>query len=811
MRTVPKSGVSTLSPRQAEIAELLRSGKSSREIGALLCIDPRTVDTHVTAICAKLGVRTRVEIVDVVARSKSDARPGEPAPRRTNLPLQVTSFVGREIEIADITALVRRHRLVTLTGSGGVGKTRTSLEVAADAVDGRSDGVWFIELAPLSSGEYVPTTIAQAVGIKLGVNGDPVDQLVAALKSKNMLLVIDNCEHLIDASARIISALMNSCPLVTILASSRQGLGIVGEVTYRVPSLPVPTTAAGDVRAQSASQFAAVSLFMERATAVNNRFELTDANAPSVVDICRSLDGIALAIELAAAWVKILSPQQLRSRLDERFRLLTGGGRNRLPRHQTLRALIDWSYDLLDEGEQRLFSCLSIFASGFTFEAASAIGGDRVDRAAVLDRIESLVDKSLVMADLNGDVVRYRLLESTRAYAAEKLVGAGESDAAASRHLRYFRDWFVDLRRKHDQLRPGIEVAFVTELDDLRVALDRALVHRELSDGAELLAAIGPGCWISGGLAGEGMARCEVFLAELPSSEPRLLAELAGVLCFILTNTGRLTLARKTAVAAIGYARASQNGPILASALNNYANALLFSRDFPAAACALSEAEAIQGTPPLLRLRLLDCRAILSAEMGDLDSAAHSFAQLREEWRSAGLRDKETVATVQLSDVEFRRRQYEHATALLREAISLARCNKLPGYLPVFLVRLGSVLAVNGEIAESVGPAVEAMVLGSGGEPRHDLLTPAIELLAYIAAAHGDFDRAARLAGYADASVALIGYTRDYAQIAVHQRLTSLLGENVAPDKLTQKLAEGAFLTSETAVALARTLEDIEI
>ena len=230
-----------------------------------------------------------------------------------NLPAQLTSFVGREDEVAEITALLQEQRLVTLTGAGGVGKTRASLQVAANLVDTFSDGVWFVELAPLTSGEYISTTIAQALDLKLPAEGEPVENLVRALKGKQTLLVFDNCEHLVGPAARVISAILHGCSKVKVLASSRQGLGIVGEDTYRMPSLAVPD---------------ATALFTDRAVAVDKRFTLTDENAPVVADVCRRLDGIPLAIELAAARVKMLSPKQLRERLDERFRVLTGGSRD---------------------------------------------------------------------------------------------------------------------------------------------------------------------------------------------------------------------------------------------------------------------------------------------------------------------------------------------------------------------------------------------------------------------------------------------------------------------------------------------------
>jgi predicted ATPase/class 3 adenylate cyclase len=330
-----------------------------------------------------------------------------------NLPRMLTSFVGREAEIAEITALIDTNPLVTLVGSGGVGKTRTSLQIAANLLDGSGDGVWFIELAPLASGDYIPSTIAHALGITLPPDGDQIEQLTRALKEKHTLLVFDNCEHMVEPAARVISAILRACPSVKILASSRQGLGIAGEATYRMPSLNVPRDAdRATLTAAESTRYAAISLFVERARAGDRRFGLTDDNAPIVADICRRLDGIPLAIELAASRVKMFSPQQINERLNERFRMLTGGSRDVLPRQQTLRALIDWSHDLLDERERVVFRRLGIFVNGFTYAGAVAVaGGEDLDEFEIFDVLASLVDKSLVLAEPQADAVRYRLLE----------------------------------------------------------------------------------------------------------------------------------------------------------------------------------------------------------------------------------------------------------------------------------------------------------------------------------------------------------------------------------------------------------------
>ena len=295
-------------------------------------------------------------------------------------------------------------------------------------------------------------------------------------------------------------------------------------------------------------------------------FSLTDDNAPVVTDICRRLDGIPLAIELAAARVKMLSPQQLRERLDERFRVLTGGSRDALPRHQTLRALIDWSYDLLDERERTLFRRLGIFVSGFTLEGAVAVGsGEDLDEGDVFDVLASLVDKSLVLAEPHGDAVRYRLLESTRAYASEKLADAGERDLIAGRHLRYLRDRFAELRERSQRTArlADLNAALQAELEDVRAALDDALARSEIIDGGELLANIAAS-WRAIGLDAEGMARSEAYLAALPADQSRLRARLSSALAHLLTDSGHKVRALELATQAVEQARASGDASSLA-------------------------------------------------------------------------------------------------------------------------------------------------------------------------------------------------------------------------------------------------------
>ncbi len=341
-----------------------------------------------------------------------------------NLPQQVTSFLGREREQADIKAVLAKSRLLTLTGIGGIGKTRLSLQVAADVVNDYPDGVWFVELAPINDGNLVPLAIASVLGVKDEPGRTLADALVAHVRDRKLLLVLDNCEHVVTVCAEVAKQLLRASRDAKILASSRESLNIAGESIYTVPPLSVPKPEAS-VSVDSTLQFEATRFFVQRASVMQPSFVLTQENAANVVEICRRLDGIPLALELAAARVRTLSVEQISARVSDRFRLLTLGDRTGESRQQTLRALIDWSHDLLTDREKVVLRRLAVFAGGWTLEAAEAVaaGGD-VDESAVLDLLGELVDKSLVVIDSAGG--RYHLLEIVRQYAHENLVSAAK-------------------------------------------------------------------------------------------------------------------------------------------------------------------------------------------------------------------------------------------------------------------------------------------------------------------------------------------------------------------------------------------------
>jgi len=345
---------------------------------------------------------------------------------RQNLPTQLTSFIGRVGEQKTVQALIEKHRVVTLVGAGGCGKTRLAIQVGAAELENFRDGVRFVDLAPLSGVGLVIDAIAAALKIEAGLSA--IDALVRALEGTQTLIILDNCEHLRAECAEAVSALLRASGDVRVLATSREPLGLAGEMMWRVPPLSLPD---GERSPDEVVKCEAVQLFVDRATAARAEFSLTSSNTAAVVEICRILEGLPLAIELAAARAKTLTPQDIRSRLSDRFRLLTGGR----GRHQTLRSTIDWSYDLLPENERALFRRLSVFAGGFDLQAMEAICGDS------LDTIEHLVDRSLVIVEqLSDERLRYRLLETLGHYAAERVVEAGEEADARERHFTYYRD-----------------------------------------------------------------------------------------------------------------------------------------------------------------------------------------------------------------------------------------------------------------------------------------------------------------------------------------------------------------------------------
>ena len=439
----------------------------------------------------------RARSADFAVRSVRVVPPGVPAASDspTNLPGYFSELIGRDAEVGEILHLLAEHRLVTLTGVGGIGKTTLGLEVARHLLPEFADGIWVAELGPLSDPGLVFVTVATALGLELAAGATSPERVANALGSKRLLLVLDNCEHVINTAASMAESLLRANPWARVIATSREPLRVSGECIYRVLPLGVPMEGAEDP--DEVLRYGAVRLFVARARDADPHFSLDSRAAAAMAAICRRLDGMPLAIELAAARTASLGLEGLASRLDDRFMLLTGGRRTALPRQQTLRATLDWSYELLSEPERAVLRRLAVFPGGFTLEAASTVvASAEIAASDGVDHVPDLVEKSLVVADGTGATVNYRLLETMRAYALDKLAQAGELEQVARRHAEYHRDLF-ERAESEWETRPATEwlADYGRRIDDVRTALDWAFSPNGDTSVGVALAAASAGLW----------------------------------------------------------------------------------------------------------------------------------------------------------------------------------------------------------------------------------------------------------------------------------------------------------------------------
>ena len=730
-----------------------------------------------------------------------------------NLPRQLTSFVGRDEVLGEIASLIQASPLVTLVGTGGAGKTRCALQVGAEVLDGSGEGVWLVELAPISDPSLVASAIAQALNVQESPNHPLLDMLLAYLKRKRLLLILDNCEHVISEVRTVAAAILHGCPDVHILATSREGLNIAGERVFRVPSLPAPP-ANDTLASQAALHYGAVALFADRALAADGRFTLSDESAPFVGEICRRLDGIPLAIELAAARVKVLSPQQLAQKLDERFRVLTGGDRSALPRQQTMRALIDWSYDLLTDEERALFRKLSIFAGAFTLETASAVCSDSaMDEMAVLDLLSSLVDKSLVHAEPAGSGTRYRLLESTRQYAREKLRERGEEQATARAHAAAFLVLAEQLDRGYETTADRAWFAQVEpELENWRAALAWTLNERgDLLLGQRLayamrrvwtfLAAAEGRRWVRASLtAVDGGTPAEVvanlYLAEAGHDivtqykASYAAAEQALARYRDLGDKLRVAWAQRFAGRALlALGRISDGEALLTEAL--------------AAARALG--------PPRLTGQALESLAWARQVSGDLAGARARYAEALATFQAAGAEAQVATVAMNLAEAEFCAGDALTALRLAGDALVAARAFNDTRLVATDLCNMAAYLVALDRCDEARAHAREAVT------PTRDLqlevnLAFTLQHLAAVAALrpahdaeHGRADRmrGARLLGYVDARLIALEALREYTEQQEYDRMLAALRDALGENDLATLTIEGRAWSEDQAVAEA--------
>jgi predicted ATPase len=595
-------------------------------------------------------------------------------PRNHNLPAQLNSFVGREREIAELKTLLGAARLVTLTSTGGTGKTRLSLQLAYDLVGSFPDGVWFVELAPVADERRVPQAVATVLGVKEDAGRPVIEALVRYVKDRRILIILDNCEHLLQACADLAKQLLQAGPGTKILASSRENLHVAGEVTHPLPALAVP--AAHQQRAiASLEAFESVRLFVDRAAAAQPSFRLSGQNAAAVASICRRLDGIPLAIELAAARVRALSVEQIAARLDDCFHLLTGGDKTALPRQQTLRASIDWSYALLSIPERELFRRLSVFAGGWTVEAAETVGaGGDVERQHVVDLLTCLVEKSLVSVDAQRE--RYRLLETVRQYGLELLAASGEGDAVRGRHLAYF----LHLAEIADtELRGPSQAIWMAKLDAERENILSSHAWCDFAaNGAEAglrLARISKLYWFSRGFLGLGHRIAVEALARggaQPRNEPRCAALfIAGQYDFLM---GRYGDAQRFLEESLAIARELRDKQGVAQALQPLGMACLGQGHLATARAHLEEALTLArelGHKRELAAALCAIGQLYRIE-GALDKAELLYENVLSLARELGDQESRAIGLLNLAMVAICRRAEDRAREMLFEVTDIA-------------------------------------------------------------------------------------------------------------------------------------------
>ncbi len=611
-----------------------------------------------------------------------DAGTAAPAARSHNLPAQLNSFVGREREINELKELLRTTRLVTLTSMGGTGKTRLSLQVAAEVLNDYPAGVWFVELAPLADERLVPQAVAAVLGVKEEAGRPVIEALEKFVKDRQLLLILDNCEHLLKASADLAKTLLRSGRGPQVLASSRERLHVMGETTYPVPSLAIPqllhiaenpTSAKIDLEAFKRND--AVRLFIDRATAAQPAFQITLRNAVAVADICRRLDGIPLAIELAAARAPALSVQQIATRLGDRFSLLTGGDLTAMPRQQTLRASIDWSVDLLSPAERTLLQRLSVFAGGWTLEAAEAVAsGGGTNALPVLDVLITLVEKSLVIMEAGGE--RYRLLETVRQYAQEQLQISGSGEITRAEHLGFFLALAEKARLELAGADQGMWLARLDHERENLLSAHAAAEHVE--DGAalglSLVWALKP-YWITRGLLGLGL-RMTVEALTRTGADQRNLGRCRG-----LFEAGQIGVFMGRYAEAQGYleeslyiAREIGDKRRIAGALQPLGMACLGLGDLAAARSHLQEALAMaqkQGNKREIAAALNVLAQLLRVE-GELDAAEPLYAQGLTLARELKDRQSIAISLLNLAMVLIDRGAGNGASPLLLEALAIA-------------------------------------------------------------------------------------------------------------------------------------------
>jgi predicted ATPase/DNA-binding NarL/FixJ family response regulator len=679
-----------------------------------------------------------------------------------NLPLQLSSFVGREQEIAELKRLLTAARLVTLTGPGGSGKTRLALQVAASLLNSFIDGVWFVELAPLFDPALVPVSVATVLGMREEPGRPLLTTMLDWLRSKQLLLILDNCEHLIDACAQLAEALLQSCAQLHVLATSREALRVPGETTWLVPTLTSPNPDHLPP-VETLWQFEAVRLFLDRARAIRPTFELTSQNASAIASICYRLDGIPLALELAATQTSAASVEQIARRLDDRFRLFTSGHRTALPRHRTLRAAIQWSYDLLSEPEPILFRRLSVFAGGWAVDAAEAVCADGAE-VNVLDLLTRLVNKSLVLVEERESDTRYRMLETIRQYAQEKLAQSGEEPQIRARHLGFFMRLAEEAELQlhgPDQVRWFNRLE--TEYDNLRVATDWSLSSSAATAGLRLTMALRY-FRFTRGYHSEGLDLLAHFLTRPEAMERTRLR--ARALQFLARNPR-----------------------------GEYAKKCLLAEEALAIARDLGDAEIV--------FNALDCLTGLANSHRDFVAARAFLEQMLPIARDSGNKLQIRVTLMLQGDLAQLEGDYEQAQSFYEESLALMRDLNDKSQLCYELRHLGQVALHQALYEKAIARYQESLDLNLEVDDTRAVLA-CLAGFAAVAAAQAQAVRSARLLGAVEALLAAIPTDFLYLDQAEYERSVAAVRAQLDPATFTQAWAEGRAMRLEHAIAEAK-------
>ena len=721
-----------------------------------------------------------------------------------NLPPQLTTFIGRERELTEAQERLSSARLLTLIGPGGTGKTRLSLQIAANQLDQFKDGVWVVELAPISDPAFIISTITAVFEIREAQGTPLINLLIDYLRAKELLLVLDNCEHLIEASAKIADQLLHACPKLKIVSSSREALGINGETVYRVPSLSLPEQSSSNLM-----DYEATRLFIERATKAEPRFRTTTENAPAIIQICQRLDGIPLAIELAAARVKLFTPEQIAERLDDRFKLLTGGSRTALPRQQTLRALIDWSYHSLNEIEQRALRRLAVFLGGWTIEGAEAVIGE----AEALDGLLGLVNKSLVNVNEQSGVARYHFLETIRQYAMEKLLESDEAIESRNRHLDYVIQLTsaVDPETLQQSERLILFEKMEVEHDNLRAALEWSSSNN-LPKAIKLALSLG-NFWMLRDYNVEAVFWCQTILtrSETLADLATARARLYGVLGQAATYTGNHKLGYSAATTGLNLVKQGADPRALADMYSIAGLSAMYLGDFAAAEQALRDGEKLareQGYVGELGILLVLKAQSIFFSGGDQAQAKPYVVEAESLKFDASARWATSMFTFAIARLSGMLGNVEKSRALFGQAADNAR--KMGNLRIVYSCwsELAHTLRRHGEINEALASYQNVLPkwrdLGHRSAVAHEM-----ECIAFILSQKDQPDRAAKLLGAAEALRQLIESSMSPRERIEYEQVLATLQTELGEIKFEQLFDAGRNMNMEQAIYYALEAEPL--